>query len=32
MPFSDLDLARRLEQAEGCGNVAFVEARSRVEP
>ncbi len=32
MPFSDLSLARRLEQAEGRGNVAFVEARARVEP
>lgn len=32
IPFADLDLARRLEQAEGRGNVAFVEARARAEP
>lgn len=32
IPFADLDLARRLEQAEGSSNVAFVEARSRVQP
>lgn len=31
-PFSDLVLSRRLEQAEGRANVAFVEARARLEP
>ncbi|HWS89532.1 MAG TPA: GNAT family N-acetyltransferase [Pyrinomonadaceae bacterium] len=30
--FSDLGLARRLERAEGRGNVEFVEARAEVEP
>lgn len=32
IPFADLDLARRLEHAEGRGNVAFVEARAKAEP
>ena len=32
IPFSDLALARRLEQAEGRGNIAFVEARGRLDP
>jgi hypothetical protein len=32
IPFADLDLARRLEQAEGRGNVAFVEARAMAQP
>lgn len=31
-PLTDLSLARRLERAEGRANVAFVEARARVEP
>jgi len=31
-PFSDLSLARRLEQTEALMNVAFVEARAAVEP
>jgi hypothetical protein len=30
--FSDLNLSRRLEQAEARGNVEFVEARAAVEP
>ena len=30
--FSDLTLSRRLERAEGQGNVEFVEARAAVEP
>jgi len=30
--FADLDLARRLEQAEGSSNVAFVEARAKAQP
>ncbi|HEX8150498.1 MAG TPA: GNAT family N-acetyltransferase [Pyrinomonadaceae bacterium] len=30
--FSDLNLSRRLERAEGRGNVGFVEARAAVEP
>ncbi|MBV9928430.1 MAG: GNAT family N-acetyltransferase [Acidobacteria bacterium] len=30
--FSDLNLARRLERAEGRSNVSFVEARAAVEP
>ncbi len=32
MLFADLDLARRLERAEGLANAAFVEARSRISP
>ncbi|MEO8680110.1 MAG: GNAT family N-acetyltransferase [Vicinamibacterales bacterium] len=32
IPFADLDLARRLEHAEGRGNVAFVEARATAQP
>jgi hypothetical protein len=32
IPFADLDLARRLEHAEGRGNVAFVEARAEAQP
>ena len=31
-PLTDLSLARRLERAEGRANIAFVEARARVEP
>lgn len=31
-PLSDLDLARRLEQAEGAGCAGFVETRARVAP
>lgn len=31
-PLTDLSLARRLERAEGRANVAFVEARARVQP
>lgn len=30
--FADLILARRLEQTEGHGNAAFVDAQARVEP
>src|SRR3712207_6753733 len=30
--FSDLNLARRLERAEGRSNVGFVEARAAVSP
>lgn len=30
--FADLPLARRLEQTEGRGNAAFVDAQARVEP
>ncbi len=30
--FSDLNLSRRLERAEGLGGVGFVEARARVSP
>ena len=30
--FSDLNLSRRLERAEGRGNVEFVEARAAVSP
>lgn len=30
--FSDLDLARRLERAEGRANAEFVEARARLQP
>lgn len=30
--FSDLNLSRRLERAEGRGNAEFVEARAAVEP
>jgi GNAT superfamily N-acetyltransferase len=30
--FADLDLARRLETAEGHGNAAFVDAQARREP
>lgn len=32
LPFSDLGLARRLEQTEGRGNAAFVEAQAAREP
>ncbi len=32
MPFADLALARRLEHAEGRGNVTFVEARAKAQP
>jgi Acetyltransferase (GNAT) domain len=32
IPFADLALARRLEHAEGSGNVAFVEARAKAQP
>jgi hypothetical protein len=32
VPFSDLDLARRLELAEGEGGARFVEARNRLAP
>jgi hypothetical protein len=32
IPFADLDLARRLEHAEGAGNAAFVEARAKAQP
>jgi GNAT superfamily N-acetyltransferase len=31
-PFSDIELARRLERAEGRANVEFVEARAKVFP
>jgi GNAT superfamily N-acetyltransferase len=31
-PFVDVDLARRLEQAEGRGGIAFVEARMAIDP
>lgn len=31
-PFADLALARRLETAEGKGNIAFVAARTRLMP
>jgi GNAT superfamily N-acetyltransferase len=31
-PFSDLDLARRLEHAEARANAAFVDARAALEP
>jgi GNAT superfamily N-acetyltransferase len=31
-PVSDAALARRLERAEGLSNLAFVQARARVEP
>lgn len=31
-PLTDLDLARRLERAEGVSNAAFVEARAQVQP
>lgn len=31
-PHADLDLARRLERAEGAVNAAFVEARATLEP
>lgn len=31
-PLADLDLARRLERAEGHANRRFIEARARVEP
>ena len=31
-PFADLSLARRLENTEAHGNVAFVEARARAFP
>ncbi len=31
-PFADLDLARRLERAEGTANARCVEARGRVSP
>src|SRR5262245_47533033 len=31
-PFCDLELARRLERAEGHANARFVEARARVSP
>ena len=31
-PFSDLDLARRLERAEGRANAEFVEARAKLFP
>ena len=31
-PFADLDLARRLERAEGLANARCVEARARVAP
>lgn len=31
-PFSDLDLARRLERTEARANAAFVESRARLEP
>ena len=30
--FSDLNLSRRLERAEGRSNVGFVEARALVSP
>jgi hypothetical protein len=30
--FADLQLARRLEQTEGRGNAAFVEAQARIDP
>ena len=30
--FADLQLARRLEQTEGRGNAAFVEAQARLDP
>ena len=32
IPFTDLDLARRLERTEGRSNAAFVEARARLFP
>jgi hypothetical protein len=31
-PFSDLTLARRLEQAERASNTSFVEGRALVSP
>lgn len=31
-PLADLDLARRLERAEGAANAAFVEVRATLEP
>lgn len=31
-PFADIDLARRLETAEGRANVAFVEGRASAQP
>lgn len=31
-PIADLDLARRLERAEGMANAAFVEARRELQP
>jgi hypothetical protein len=31
-PFAGLALAQRLEQAEGQGNIAFVDARARLDP
>lgn len=31
-PFADIDLARRLERTEACGNAQFVEARQRAFP
>src|SRR5215213_6385565 len=30
--FADLPLARRLEQTEGRGNAAFVDAQARLDP
>jgi hypothetical protein len=32
MPFSDLQLSRRLEQAEGYACVQFAEAKRRLDP
>lgn len=32
IPFADLELARRLEHAEGSSNAAFVEARAKAQP
>lgn len=32
VPRADLALARRLERAEGLSNIAFIEARARLEP
>src|SRR5262249_60376771 len=32
LPFADVELARRLERAEGTANARFVEARAHVLP
>lgn len=32
MPFSDIELSRRLERAEGAANAGYVEARARLFP